>query len=440
MPENPDLEEQDLIDDVNPQESAEGSVIGTPIPGSTAAEQEEQRRLEEDRNGNALERIRDVRRRGQDIKDVKDKVESLTKGGQRASEVVKEGTKAVAKTGLRTGATAAAGTGAAEVATGAAAATAEAGLAAGSAASVVGIPLAIGIAVSTAFKKLKDAFQDEDPTFRNILIGLTASITAMIFFIMLAINRPPYTFGPDVNGGKAVIPQQASFGASAVSHDAGLLVADRIDTITASLKQIEDLINNNPPPGADIATAKAKLAAIKDLLAPIQTQAHTPDQKLEAQTLKQYQQLVVELMNALYPGRAAAKGRVLALMASGRITTGSKSGCLAKKDLEGTAVSENMYNALAEIAAYKPIHVLCLVSGHRKYVGKSPSQGYPYCTDPREVPGGKKSEHCYGRAADLQYDISLENFLKQNKDRLHIHQILHEDATNSNQHLHFSVN
>lgn len=301
--------------------------------------------------------------------------------------------------------------------------------------STIGGPVGAAItAVTTLWDAGKLALQNKKvkSTLLWVGSGLCALLLVGIILVYSLFSGVSHN-GPDPLGGTQVQPQTDSFAAAAAAKADGIVVADSFETLETEIKRLERLIKSNPPQGANVGQAETALSKLKEF----QTNRfpallHMEDEE-RAKLLAEYKTLVQNVYDAIYPGRKAAQGRVLSLLGS-RIHTTTGAGCTPERDLKGLGLDEKTFALIYTAAQQTPVTITCLISGHRKYVGRPPSSGYPRCGSAALVDGASLSFHCSGRAVDFAPNASLKQFLTERKDTLGLKLV--KDEGN---HLHIEV-
>ncbi len=263
-----------------------------------------------------------------------------------------------------------------------------------------------------------------------------------ILFVMIAGTRINQSnqLGPSETGGTRVQAQTDSYTPAAATQLGGLIISTSVESINQFSQAAHTLLTKSPPKGAQVTQALAVLAKIDQLKDTLQANTYRDDRQATAQLASDYKKLVQELMVAIYPGRKELRDKVMSLVSSQQITLATAAGCNPERDLQGYGLSEQTLTVIVAAASQSKITITCLISGHRKFVGKPPSQGYPRCgdlkNDPRVATNTSQSYHCTGRAIDISPNATVQNYLQANKAALHIRFMQLESEAN---HLHIEV-
>lgn len=308
----------------------------------------------------------------------------------------------------------------------------------GQAATGVGIAGAIVTATSAAKDLLvsaKEVWHGRNPWRNQLLI-----VSAILLSIILIASVMFYVFFSTLlninlshDGATQTRPANDPNFPSIGAKQPGLVVASTPAKVDAMIKTISDILKS-PPGGANVIEAQRIFKEMQSLQAELKTKAYASDTKLPAETATKFHDLTTDLNIALYPGRSAPQSRVLAAASAGKIKYNRVGSCNPKRDIEESRLTETAYTVIAEAATVDNIAINCLIIGHRKYVGRDPRKGNPYCGDAATLQASL-SLHCLGKAIDLAPNAKVEKYLNENKERLNLKLVLDEDN-----HLHIEVN
>jgi hypothetical protein len=281
-------------------------------------------------------------------------------------------------------------------------------------------------------------FAHNNRWFRYLLLGIAALIfTFVVFFFIMGMVFIASISGDGANflGGTRLRAEDDFYAPAVAAQASGLILGNTMEALDITTKNIAAELEKNPPPGANIDKARQKLKEITEFQKNIKASAFSPKPEEHAKNLTIYKKHIQELYNLIYPGRQGAQAHVKQLVNSKKILLQTGGTCRPDRDLIGLGVTENTLNVLAALGEHSTITVTCMVTGHRKYVGRPPSNGYPRCGSPSTFGSDASSSlHCLGRAIDLKPDPQIEQYARQHSGDLKIRTVLDEGN-----HLHIEV-
>jgi hypothetical protein len=275
------------------------------------------------------------------------------------------------------------------------------------------VGVAIGAAVIAAQKIVTSK------RFLQIFAVFCFTLAAMIFLLFFGLRAFVHS---GQGGARETIPLTNQNAEAAVTK--GQSVAAFVQNIDLITKDTDKLLNSNPKLSANAGKIHDLLNQLRDLRTQIEPAANNG--QATAEQLKKYTDIVNQIKSLTDGDRKSLSDQVIALDGKNiLLSTATCAGVI--KDLKTLSVTTDALKVILAVNEYGRIHnktmvINCLVSGHRKYVGKSPAAGYPYCGQPDNAQAAalsRKSQswHCYGRAVDIQgTDQGLVTYLNSRSD------------------------